>query len=802
MSDSQDRTDDLVRWAMDAEAPADVEGRLRDRLSEFKRRAARPRPARRCSKEDRPEGRDGRRSLPGGAAAGLALAVIALLGWLSMGRPDAVSWAQVLESTRQAPWVHTVQKDATTGQVQGEAWTQTSPPRRFHSPISGRRMQTVLIDYAARERWWYTPHAQALTIRAIAEDEAPPSVVFLDVLDPEKRPPQVESVRQAEVADGLIRFEVFFRQEDGQKPPRRAMQVWVDAATGLPARAEAPGETGQPERVYLIDYPETGPADVFDLGVPRVARVQDARPPADLERIVAAYRACRAAFPERYRAVMATDEGISYVIEKDGRKERRQSYFPPVGRATPEVLEAWVDLLQEGTVPPDEVTVFDGKRTVDWDIDKGRKVYRRRERGLLAQGLDHQVKGDSLVDQPMHRITSDDPELEGMVGIRIEGLRDHKGRERGDEFWLNPARDYLVHRFLWRVKDEDGWHVLERIQVLEYARLPSGQWYRRRWRTVATHVDYTTYLDIQVSPEFAEGTFDVDAPSPWGSAVLDVVDAEGQPVEDVQVVALDFQDLCRWRVDGARVTLSCLQPGRPLEFLLGEAERGLAGKAVVTVQRGDTVRQEVTLNPGIRLSGSMVDVDGFPVPGAQAHLLVRLHSDLPIPLGRYCGYTETETDAAGLYELGALQPDLEYVIQPRKAGLSAAQCEVEVGKDEGVAHAEEIVLTPRTASLAGRVTTDDDMPLESLEVVRRLRTPAPGTEAILRSPRSFGAEGTAETDAVGDYRFDGLLEGNTYLLYVRAPGYEDMETEVTPGDEPVNFVLTPLLPGVPVEPTE
>ena len=66
-----------------------------------------------------------------------------------------------------------------------------------------------------------------------------------------------------------------------------------------------------------------------------------------------------------------------------------------------------------------------------------------------------------------------------------------------------------------------------------------------------------------------------------------------------------------------------------------------------------------------------------------------------------------------------------------------------------------------------------------------------------------GSERIEETDAVGDYRFERLQEGAAYLLYVRAPGYEGASgKEGTPGDGPVNFVLAPLPPGVPVEPTE
>jgi hypothetical protein len=289
----------------------------------------------------------------------------------------------------------------------------------------------------------------------------------------------------------------------------------------------------------------------------------------------------------------------------------------------------------------------------------------------------------------------------------------------------------------------------------------------------------------------------VDAPSPWGSAVLDVVDPEGEPVEVSEIVALDAHDLGRRDGERGRIVLSGLPPDRPQEFLLTQEERGLVGKAVVTVQPGAEVHRKVTLGPGVRLSGSMVDVEGNPVAGAQARLLVRTSSELPIPLGAYC--KGTETDAAGRYELGCLCPGLEYVIQPWKGGMAAAQRKVEVDEDAGLATVEEIVFNAATAFLAGRVTTGDDEPLEGLEVVCRLKTPASDRQPILWPSRAFGAERVAETDGVGDYRFGPLSEGSTYLLYLRAPGYDDAEKEATPGEGRVDFVLTPLRPSVPVE---
>ena len=74
---------------------------------------------------------------------------------------------------------------------------------------------------------------------------------------------------------------------------------------------------GKEKMQATFDYPAEGPADIYALGVPRDAPVEDRMPPPDLSRILKLVRQTRRDFDD-YLAIAGE--------RRRARKQRRQSF--------------------------------------------------------------------------------------------------------------------------------------------------------------------------------------------------------------------------------------------------------------------------------------------------------------------------------------------------------------------------------------------------------------------------------------------------------------------------------------------
>ena len=88
--------------------------------------------------------------------------------------------------------------------------------------------------------------------------------------------------------------------------------VRADAATKLPALCRFDWQYGgKPATLETrIDYPERGPADLYDLGVPRTANRVDRVPAGDLKRIMETIQAGRERMDD-YRAVFVSHADLA-----------------------------------------------------------------------------------------------------------------------------------------------------------------------------------------------------------------------------------------------------------------------------------------------------------------------------------------------------------------------------------------------------------------------------------------------------------------------------------------------------------
>jgi hypothetical protein len=458
--------------------------------------------------------RRGRRWVPrlvvGSAVAAIAVAA-ATLGFL-LFRP-ANAWAQVAEALRERPWIHsrTLGPD---GKQYGEAWGSA---RKGISAV--RRGSTIEYhDAALRTIMKYVPEEQTIYRLPENPDRVTQKPDFigqlLDDKGPAKSPvPGMEIVAQSRrnlVVDGQTWVEIELTLKVVAGDRKQSMRFRVDPKTRLPHSCVFQSIEG-PVGTTLFDYPDRGPADIYDLGVPRTAKVVDRMPSHDLGRVLAGLEAGRVRFDD-YRGIMDWGDGSN--IKRVWRKGRRWRVETALG-----------DPKKYPQFPRDADAAWWKAHQGDYTfmvqaICDGEKVYYYQSEGnVFAPDAPRPPKLKLSMTQAIN--PSDDPFMPwpdmfpehvshpsvwqptaernftlepkpadgppGTIGLRVHdaGLADAQHPD-AYKLWLSPEQDYVALRAEVSVFESTKPLKIAYVEtkvIQSVARSPGGHWYPTRvWR--------------------------------------------------------------------------------------------------------------------------------------------------------------------------------------------------------------------------------------------------------------------------------------------------------------------------------
>jgi hypothetical protein len=281
----------------------------------------------------------------GVAAASVVIATSSLF------RPPDL-WAQVVEAMGTQPWIHGATKDA-QGQPQ-EFWL--SVPRRIYALRHGQ--SAIYSDYRTGEQDSYIAD-QHLLVRMALSDKGPfqrLATFYTTTIQGEPKPGdifgkgRVQKQTQRTVHDGgrtWIEFE--WTLASAPQEPAQVAVMRVDPDTRLPVFLLLQRGTNQPLR-FTFDFPQTGPADAYALGVPRDAHVENRLPSPEGERAVLAGEAGRKDLDNYFAVVYGTDSPIDptdvtsiHLVWRKGDKWRLE--YCVHGEHFPKLPPAGVDLL-------------------------------------------------------------------------------------------------------------------------------------------------------------------------------------------------------------------------------------------------------------------------------------------------------------------------------------------------------------------------------------------------------------------------------------------------------------------------
>ncbi len=258
--------------------------------------------------------------------SGVAAALVAAALLLMISRP-ANAWPEVAQALQGKPWVHT-RTVGPDGKEASEVWF--SPKLGVTAGRHGTEIEyhdrglRIVMKYLRDEGVIYRlPESPDHTVQMLD--------FFSQLLDskaPTKSPfPGTDVVaqsRQDVVENGRawVDLELTLRVVGADREQR--IRIRVDPKTKLPHSMVFQSKEG-PQGTTLFDYPERGPADLYELGAPRAAKIVDRVPADDLERIGAGLKIGRVRFDD-YRAIMDMGDGTNIKrVWRKGRKWRAET---------------------------------------------------------------------------------------------------------------------------------------------------------------------------------------------------------------------------------------------------------------------------------------------------------------------------------------------------------------------------------------------------------------------------------------------------------------------------------------------
>lgn len=568
-------TDDQIRAIVSDGPPLAVERRLRSQLADLRLRLSEP------ESPAAPSASGWARPAAWWRLGATCAAAVVLMAAISLLMRPQTSFAEVQAAVLRQPWIHVRAQFA--DQSKSESWF--SPARDISASRGGEAARYE--DHRLQVYYSYDPDEKTVYRGPIAE-RTPPGSEFESIAEaikillqgdglPEKPlehlsflgsqrdkmtvlDQRVDKVTEQEQT--WLDYRITVKHAELADPVRALFRV--DTRTKLPksCRVEA-RQNGKPATLVIdFDYPEKGPADIYELGAPKTAKFVDRVPAGDLKRIVETLEAGRERMDD-YRAVFVSElelpeqswwMAFPEVFYRKGDRYRRDFSLRDPNDKWPERPAADADLRQwwferakrfrfypiyvqlgptSYTCTTQHVVDPDGARHLQ--ITAVEKYDYNLKPGELFP-VDYVMRPEFACRPPMgignpHQEPALDLNpAEGPPGCILltvahttkAGRINEKGVGAADvnRFWLDPQRDYIAMRWEMATRDESGKEtVVSQHLVEETARSPQGVWYatRIRLKNAARQQDgkqsdqiYHIYVDFDA--ELPDSLFKVPVP--------------------------------------------------------------------------------------------------------------------------------------------------------------------------------------------------------------------------------------------------------------------------------------------------
>jgi hypothetical protein len=462
-----------------------------------------------------------------GVAAAAACIVVALVGWWHFssspnGGPVLVQSAyaqlvEAIEQSKQAEWVRMVAV-VPGSRDQIEAWQSFKPTRIGHKDPGGK---CSYLEEETGKRFEYDPSTGTVKIL----DSFPSEWEAESMMDAVEK--TLQGVRDSggkvvsnnETVGGKVCVVYSVRSAEDKETYRLAVDTTQRRVVRFWSFSNGQAVAGD------FDYPASGPESIYDLGVPREAKVVDDRKlDQQTWQLVRNSARVGAAFEKSFYAatytyeVRLSDDGTSaegqtlrFFHVKNGRLRRDQYYLAQYRSAefglqwgeTLAGMEAWSKDKQ-----PQQVDLPLGDKTIEYLLpysSRNSEVTKSIGSGHIGTGIGswaYSWMGKSLpaIDGPNGRLLG----TRGVGSSQVFRGKESATVWQQTTIYVNPARDYLAEREeLWTASGDEPWvpesdrAALKALQaaadpthvapprkrtttILEYAQTSAGHWYARK----------------------------------------------------------------------------------------------------------------------------------------------------------------------------------------------------------------------------------------------------------------------------------------------------------------------------------
>jgi len=447
------------------------------------------------------------------AAAAVIIAVMVGMHWIgSSVDGTSILYAKVREAIEKKPWIcakHTVLKGEKA--FGGEEWFSLEPKITVEIVDDGRIKYS---DFSNKKRYDYLPMSGTITISQIKEHPS-----FLDAKTPLELCKKVIEMKQASGAE----FSQSFIERDG-----KTLEVWeviqlgdtgsekiklfIDTQEYLPIVAEVShtDHTGKTTYQGTIEfkYPESGPENIYELGVPKDAKVVYFKDPGlEVTNIAAEYDKRRRQLGDFRALTIVTGRNnkpkftiFEYLPSKN---QRRHSITRGIDGYDSKSLDELVETLVSGSWLP--------------LLDATSKVF---PEGHLPNNII--LLEPKMVDLFSNYVgewkflTSEDPESSNKVECQ---LKRHIRTGVYLQTWcFDQENDYWVSKFTLEVLEsyevqEDNAIVKVQYQVTAFNKTIGGHLYpsqivqQRASSTQVVHAHYDIYLEEAIHAQDVDRAF-------------------------------------------------------------------------------------------------------------------------------------------------------------------------------------------------------------------------------------------------------------------------------------------------------
>ncbi len=512
-------------------------------------------------------------------AAVIVAAVIISLSQFNQPVVKAVELSDMTQAMQQVPWMHysgSMQTKTVTGKA--ETWMG------FDAKVQGAAMpdgKVTFWRYKEHERAEYDPNTKAITLTYLPEDDsAPPMSSPVQMLESTSK---LLKDRGAEIVTktGAYRGRKVQVQEMSFSVPESGIPHWattlyIDPQSklllGYGATAKDANGVVVSRAECTCDYPQTGPRDIYDLGVPRDARIVDKTPTPDFSKVWEEYKRRRAEAVEEYAAIIvnANDDGIVGWLDvdyKSGSNSRHESHYvflqdEPRSQLWPQYREQLGNTFESMLAWTRQRYEDPRSGRLQIELNSGKNSYTivRSENGTWGELAKHATNGSGAsflgscawppIVLPTARIIEDDYSRQNEL-ICVEEL--NQGEVVGSYppvlprrvlHYLDPAHDYLCYRLVTEQRPDAVWQEnknwlagvdldkvpggsIEMQEITAVVQAKNGHWYPRtivtRWIGLAKNgktppsTQGVCTVHLQIPPMLPEGIFEVDGLPSSGS---------------------------------------------------------------------------------------------------------------------------------------------------------------------------------------------------------------------------------------------------------------------------------------------